>query len=230
MVRRRFGWWIVVVAVLAAGCAAPGSKGPAASDEADVWFMQHMAGHLLQTTSIVDLGGERITRPKLARLANTINQQEQAHLAQLQDWLANRGLAPYDPQQQPSSRKETHLQRLSRVSEAKFDLAFLTVMTARHRAGNKLAAAELRDGSVPRGPPVRPTAAGQTAGPDRHDDGLEAGLVQAEGQVTRRPKPPAIGHGTAGGNAPRLTGTAGSDCGETASTLLDKAGRFPILV
>jgi predicted outer membrane protein len=99
--------------------------------------------------SIVDLAGDRITRPELARLATTINQQGQGHPAQLQDWLANRGLAPYDPQQQPSSRKETHLQRLSRVSGAKFDLAFLTVMTARHRAGNSLAATELRDGSLP---------------------------------------------------------------------------------
>jgi uncharacterized protein (DUF305 family) len=139
----------VVIAVLAAGCATPDTNQPTANDEADVWFMQHMAGHLLQTTSILDLAGDRITRPKLARLADTITQQGQAHLAQLQDWLANRGLAPYDPQQQPSSRKESDLQRLSRVGRTGFDLAFLKVMTARHRAGSKLAATELRAGSLP---------------------------------------------------------------------------------
>jgi hypothetical protein len=59
-------------------------------------------------------------------------------------------LAPYDPQQQPSSGKETNLERLTRSGKAKFDLAFPTIMTARHRAGSKLAATELRDGSLPR--------------------------------------------------------------------------------
>ena len=39
--------------------------------------------------------------------------------------------------------------RLSRVHGARFDLAFLKVMTARHRAGSKLAATELRDGTLP---------------------------------------------------------------------------------
>ena len=146
--QRRLGCW-VVIAVLVAGCATPDANQPTASDETDVWFMQHMAGHLLQTTSILHLSSDRITRPKLTRLANTISQQGQAHLAQLQAWLASRGLAPYDPQQQPSSRKETDLERLTRSSEAKFDLAFLTVMTARQRAGSKLAATELRDGSLP---------------------------------------------------------------------------------
>jgi uncharacterized protein (DUF305 family) len=149
MVRRQLGYWMVMV-VLAAGCAASDADAPSpATDEADVWFMQHMAGHLLQTTSILDLSQDRITRPKLARLADTINQQRQAHLTQIQEWLASRGLAPYDPQQEPSSGKESDLERLTRSGRARFDLAFLTVMTARHRAGSKLAATELRDGSLP---------------------------------------------------------------------------------
>jgi uncharacterized protein (DUF305 family) len=147
-VRRRVGCW-VVIAVLVAGCSTPDANQPPASDETDVWFMQHMVPHLLQTTAIVNLAHDRITRPELARLADTIDRQGQAHLAQLQAWLASRGLAPYDPQQQPSSGKETDLQRLARTRGARFDLAFLTVMTARHRAGSKLAATEIREGSVP---------------------------------------------------------------------------------
>jgi uncharacterized protein (DUF305 family) len=147
-VRGRAGWW-VVVALLAAGCAVPRSNGPTATDETDVWFMQQMVPHLLQTTAIVDLARERITHPKLVRLADAINQRGQAHLQQLQGWLASRGLAPNDPQQEPSSRKETDLARLSRVHATKFDLAFLKVMTARHRAASKLAATEARDGSLP---------------------------------------------------------------------------------
>jgi len=148
MVRRRLGCW-VVIAVLAAGCATPEANQPTASDETDVWFMQHMVPHLLQTTSMVDMAHDRITRPELARLADSIDRQGQAHLQQLQGWLHQRGLAPYDPQQDPSSGKETDLERLAKVGRAKFDLAFLKVMISRHRAGIRLAAAEVREGSVP---------------------------------------------------------------------------------
>jgi uncharacterized protein (DUF305 family) len=63
--------------------------------------------------------------------------------------LASRGLAPYDPQQDPERRKESDLARLAQVPEARFELVFLKVMTARHRAGSKLAATEAREGSVP---------------------------------------------------------------------------------
>jgi uncharacterized protein (DUF305 family) len=138
-----------VVAVLAAGCATPNSNQPTASDQADILFMQHMVPHLLQTTSMVDLARDRITRPELARLADSIDRQGQAHLQQLQGWLNERGLAPYDPQQDPNSRKASDLERLARIRGARFDLEFLTVMTARHRAGSKLAATEVREGSVP---------------------------------------------------------------------------------
>jgi uncharacterized protein (DUF305 family) len=135
--------------VLAAGCATPNSNQPTASDQADILFMQHMVPHLLQTTSMVDLARDRITRPELARLADSIDRQGQAHLQQLQGWLNERGLAPYDPQQDPNSRKASDLERLARIRGARFDLEFLTVMTARHRAGSKLAATEVREGSVP---------------------------------------------------------------------------------
>jgi uncharacterized protein (DUF305 family) len=103
-VRHRLGWWLLV-AVLAASCTTSNANEGTPSEQTDVWFMQHMVAHLLQTTAILDLAGDGITRPKLARLADTINQQVQAHLAQVQAWLANRGLAPYDPQQQPPQRQ-----------------------------------------------------------------------------------------------------------------------------
>ena len=148
LVRRRLGWWLVV-AVLAAGCTTSTANEATPSDQTDVWFMQHMAGHLLQTTAILELAGDRITHPELAQLADTMNQQRQAHLHQLQGWLDSRGLAPYDPQQDPNRRKESDLTRLSEVRGAGFDLAFLEVMVARHRAGNRLAATEFRKGGIP---------------------------------------------------------------------------------
>ncbi len=139
----------MAIAVLVAGCAMSDANQPPPSDHTDVWFAQHMVPHLLQTTAIVQLARDRITRPRLARLATTIDHQGQAHLARLQEWLASRGLAPYDPQQDPNRREETDLARLARVRGANFDLAFLKVMTARHRAASKLAATEARQGSVP---------------------------------------------------------------------------------
>jgi uncharacterized protein (DUF305 family) len=139
----------VVITVLVAGCATPEANQPTASDQTDVRFAQHMVPHLLQTTAIVDLAQERITSPELARLADTIDRQLQAHLTQLQEWLASRGVAPYDPQQEPDSGKETDLARLARVRGPRFDVAFLEVMAARHRAGSRLAATEAREGSVP---------------------------------------------------------------------------------
>jgi uncharacterized protein (DUF305 family) len=148
MMRRRLGWWLVVT-VLVASCTTSNANELPPNDQTDVWFMQHMAGHLLQRTAILDLAGHRITHPKLEQLTNTIDQQGQAHLQQLQEWLASRGLAPYDPQQDPNRPKESDLERLSRVHPTKFDLAFLEVISARHRADIRMAAAEARDGGVP---------------------------------------------------------------------------------
>jgi uncharacterized protein (DUF305 family) len=147
-VRRRLGWWLLV-AVLAAGCTTSNANEGTASDQTDVWFMQRMAGHLLQTTAVLDLAGDRITHPDLARLADMMNQQGHAHQQQLQGWLDRRGLAPYDPQQDPNRRKKSDLARLAEVRGAGFDLAFLEVMVARHRAGSRLAATEFRNGVVP---------------------------------------------------------------------------------
>jgi hypothetical protein len=138
MVRRRFAGW-VVLAALVAGCATTDASQPSV-DRTDVWFMQHMIPHLLQDTSIVYLTRDRLADPELARLADRSYRRDQAHLAELQGWLAERGLAPHGHSHQPGdSLRRSDLERLSRLDGAALDLAFVEVMTARHRAGGKLA-------------------------------------------------------------------------------------------
>jgi uncharacterized protein (DUF305 family) len=50
--------------------------------------------------------------------------------------------------QRGDTLRRTDLERLSRLNGAALDLAFVKVMTARHRAGGRLAATEARDGRV----------------------------------------------------------------------------------
>jgi uncharacterized protein (DUF305 family) len=147
-VRRRLGWWLLVV-VLVASCTTSGANERVVNDQTDIWFARHMVPHLLQNSAIVGLAGDRLTRPQLARLAGTINRQSTANVQELQGWLESRGLAPYDPQQDPNRGKATDLSRLSKAQGAGFDRAFLKVMLARHRTGLRMAAAEAREGAIP---------------------------------------------------------------------------------
>jgi uncharacterized protein (DUF305 family) len=147
---------LVVTAVLTAvttGCAAPAADRPAAAvaaDATDVWFMQHLVPHLRQTVAVVTLSEGRITRPELAHLAEATRRQSQAHLQLLQAWLDRRGLSPHGHSHQAVDRQpQSDLERLARVPDARFDRALATVLTARHRAGGRLVALELRGGSLP---------------------------------------------------------------------------------
>ncbi|MDF2744517.1 MAG: hypothetical protein K0S88_5894 [Actinomycetia bacterium] len=148
--RRRLGSWLVL-AVLAAGCATPhASHQPTVNNQTDVWFAQHMVPHLLQDSSIAYLTRARLTDPELARVANRIHRRSQTQATQLLEWLAERGLAPHGHSHQPGDRlRRSDLEQLSQLGGAALDLAFVKVITARDRAGTKLAATEARGGSVP---------------------------------------------------------------------------------
>jgi uncharacterized protein (DUF305 family) len=149
MGRYRLGWWLVV-ASLAAGCAAAEPARPVATDQGDVWFMQHMVPYLRQTTAIVALTRDHLTDPTLARLADAITRSAQADIGQLQGWLDRRGLAPHGhSHQRVDSRGQTDMERLSRLRGAALNQAFVQVMTARYRNGIKLAETEATTGSLP---------------------------------------------------------------------------------
>ena len=146
---RRLGC-LVVIAVLAAGCATSKPPGSVANDQTDVWFTQHMVPYLRQTTTVVSLTRPYLTDPTLARLADKVNRTSQADIQQLQGWLDQRGLSPHiHSHQRIDTRRQTDLERLSQLRGSALDLAFVQVMTARARAGTNLTATEVSDGSLP---------------------------------------------------------------------------------
>jgi uncharacterized protein (DUF305 family) len=147
--RRRLGWWVVVVCLIA-GCGPATSHAPVVNDQADVWFLQHMVPYLRQTMVMTSLAREQLGDPKLMRLADAITRQSQADIDQLQGWLDQRGLSAHGhSHQRVDARRETNLERLARLRGPDLDRAFVQVMTARARTGSRLAANEARDGSLP---------------------------------------------------------------------------------
>ncbi len=149
---RTAGW--IALALLLGGCAGPGSRAagtaPAATDQTDIWFMQHMVPHLWRQTSIASLTRAHLTHPEPARLAETMTRRNLADIGQLQAWLSLHGLAPHGhSHQRVDNRQQTDLERLTGLGRDGLDLAFLDVMTARDRAGIAICAAELRRGTHP---------------------------------------------------------------------------------
>lgn len=189
---RKLGCW-VVIALLAAGCATPDDASQApANDPTDVWFMQHMIPHLLQDISILYLTRDRLNDPKLARLASRTLRRAQLHVADLQGWLAVRGLAPHGhSHQRGGTVRRSDLERLSRLDGAALDLAFARVMTARHRTGGKLAAIEGRGGSVPE---IRQRARQLLAEQRAQGDKLQAWLRAWSKAPASRPPATAARH------------------------------------
>jgi uncharacterized protein (DUF305 family) len=149
VVRRRFGWWVLVVC-LAAGCAPATSHAPAVDDQGDIWFLQHMVPYLRQTMMAASLARERLDDPGLVRLADAITGQSQADIDRLQGWLDQRGLSAHGhSHQRVDARRQTDLERLARLRGPALDRAFVQVMTSRARTGSQLAANEARTGSLP---------------------------------------------------------------------------------
>jgi hypothetical protein len=189
-----------------------------------------MVPHLLQDTSIAYLTRARLMDPALVRVANRIHQRGQAQATQLLEWLAQRGLSPHGHSHQRGDRlRRSDLERLSQLDGAALDLAFVKVMTARDRAGTKLAATEAREGSVP--------AIRQLAQQLLAEEQARTATLQTWRRAWSKPHP--VGHRLqsasirSAGPPPtgwRLTATAGKNRGEAIGALLDKAGRFPILV
>jgi uncharacterized protein (DUF305 family) len=148
-VRRRLGWWVLVLC-LAAGCAPTTSHAPVADDQADVWFLQHMVPYLRQTMVLTSLTREQSGDHRLVRLADAITRRSQADIDQLQGWLDQRGLSAHGhSHQRIDARRQTDLERLAQLRGHALDRAFVQIMTARARTGSRLAANEASTGGLP---------------------------------------------------------------------------------
>jgi hypothetical protein len=148
----------------------------------------------------------------------------------LLEWLAERGLSPHGHSHQPADRlRRSDLERLSQLDGAALDLAFVKVMTARDRAGIKLAATEAQNGGVPA---IRQLAHQLVAEEQARTSMLQSRRRAWSKTHARRPPTTIRRHPKAPTAARplRLAATAGENRGETIGALLDKAGRFPILV
>jgi uncharacterized protein (DUF305 family) len=147
--QRRFGWWTLVLC-LAAGCTPVTTHAPAARDQADVWFLQHMVPYLRQTMVMTSLSRDQLGDPRLVRLADAITRQSQADIDQLQGWLDQRGLSAHGhSHQRVDGRRQTDLERPARLRGRALDRAFAQVMTIRARTCSRLAANEARAGGLP---------------------------------------------------------------------------------
>jgi uncharacterized protein (DUF305 family) len=148
VVRRRFGWWVLVVC-LAAGYTPATSDPPVVNDQADIWFLQHMVPYLRQTMTAASLAREQLDDPGLARLADAITRRSQADIDQLQGWLDERGLSAHGHSHQRVDARQTDLERLARLRGPALDRTFVEIMTARARTGSGLATDEARTGALP---------------------------------------------------------------------------------
>jgi len=148
-VRRRFGWWALVLC-LAAGCTPATSHGPVVNDQADIWFLQHMIPYLRQTMVVTSLTREQLGDPRLVRLADAITRSSQADIDQLQGWLDQRGLSAHGHSHQlVDGHRRNDLERLALLRGRALDRTFVHIMAARAHTGSRLATNEARTGGLP---------------------------------------------------------------------------------
>jgi uncharacterized protein (DUF305 family) len=120
-VRRRFGWWVLVLCL--AGCTPATSQGPVVDDQADIWFLQHMIPHLRQTMVATSLTREQLDDPRLVRLADAITRRSQSDIDQLQGWLDQRGLSAHGHSHQPIDGRQRTDRGLPEVRQFALQMA-----------------------------------------------------------------------------------------------------------
>lgn len=112
---------------------------------ADVHFMQGMIAHHAQAIYMTRLAVSRGASPRLLKLANKIDQSQQAEIRLMQDWLvANKQTAPdtgsWRTMSMPGMLTPAQLATLDAARGADFDRQFLELMIQHHEGALKMVA------------------------------------------------------------------------------------------
>jgi uncharacterized protein (DUF305 family) len=110
---------------------------------ADVHFMQGMIAHHAQAIYMTRLAASRGASPRLLKLANKIDQSQQAEIRLMQDWLvANKQAAPdtgsWRTMSMPGMLTSAQLATLDAARGADFDRQFLELMIQHHEGALKM--------------------------------------------------------------------------------------------
>lgn len=110
---------------------------------ADVHFMQGMIAHHAQAIYMTRLAASRGASPRLLKLANKIDQSQQAEIRLMQDWLvANKQIAPdtgsWRTMSMPGMLTAAQLATLDAARGADFDRQFLELMIQHHEGALKM--------------------------------------------------------------------------------------------
>jgi uncharacterized protein (DUF305 family) len=111
--------------------------------EADVRFMQGMIAHHAQAIYMSRLASGHEASARLTKLANKIDQSQQAEIKLMQEWLrANGQFAPdtssWRHMSMPGMLTEDQLAQLNAATGAEFDKKFLTFMIQHHEGALKM--------------------------------------------------------------------------------------------
>ncbi len=156
---RRIALAVVAMALLAACAQTEGNdtRAPATPqpNQADATFAQSMIPHHEQAIEMAEAIKARTTRPELVELAGDITTTQGAEIARMRGWLRAWGkpeaMAGMDHDQMgmPGMVDQGEMDELMGLRGARFDLAFVDMMTRHHQGAIQMANTELKDGSLP---------------------------------------------------------------------------------
>ncbi|MEV4314171.1 DUF305 domain-containing protein [Actinocrispum sp. NPDC049592] len=135
---------VLVVACLLAGCSAPQLP----PGNPDSFFAQRMILHTNQAVEAAKLVEGRTGTPALKTIAQRIQAQPAAEIAQLTGLVREWGEVPHvSDASLPGAIKASDLDKLREVKDQKFDTGWMDLMIVHHLGAIKMAETELRQGT-----------------------------------------------------------------------------------
>jgi uncharacterized protein (DUF305 family) len=141
--------WVLVCAMLLAGCARNGDTAASVGDHnsADQLFAQRMALHHQQAVDVAAMVEGRTFNTRVVNVAAAVKQARQAELPQLDEWVARWGTVPGVSIESTAGRMSAEdLRRLGQRTSLRFDSMWLDLMITHHRGAIEMAGTELAQG------------------------------------------------------------------------------------